>query len=134
MIIKDKILGMINKILIPLLVKYKMTNLLCFLLVLNLKKIKKIAPKKKVKHKVIVLYKSGGFDDLVESQKILNNDILFLICPRIFFKHIFFSIFENNSYNLSDLNYSSNEKKIIDLKKKISKFFGNFIRNIKKKI
>ena len=62
-----------------------MTNLLCFLLVLNLKKIKKIAPKKKVKHKVIVLYKSGGFDDLVESQKILNNDILFLICPRIFF-------------------------------------------------
>ena len=48
MIIKDKILGMINKILIPLLVKYKMTNLLCFLLVLNLKKIKKIAPKKKL--------------------------------------------------------------------------------------
>ena len=68
------------------------------------------------------MYKSGGFDDLVESQKILNNDILFLICPRIFFKHIFFSIFENNSYNLSDLNYCQ-MKKIIDLKKNIKIFW-----------
>lgn len=131
--IKDKILGVINEILIPFLVKYKMTNLLCFLLVLNLKKIKKIAPKKKVKHKVIVLYKSGGFDDLVESQKISNNDILFLICPRIFFKHMFFSIFENNSYNLSDLNYASNEKKIIDLKKKYQNFLVTLLKILKNK-
>ena len=130
----NKILNFINKISIPFLVKHEMFNILCFLLILNLKKIKKINPKKnKIKYTAIVLYKSGGIDDLIESQKILNNDILYLICPRIFFKHIFFSIFKNKSHNLSDLNYSSNEIKIINLKKKYKNFVVNLLKVLKEK-
>tara|TARA_A100000164_G_scaffold365943_1_gene386132 strand:- start:1851 stop:3203 length:1353 start_codon:yes stop_codon:yes gene_type:complete len=129
----NKVLELINKVFIPILVKNEMFNLLCFLLILNLKKIKKIKPKKRIKYKAIVLYKSGGFDDLVESQKMSNNDILYLICPRIFFKYIFFSIFENKSHNLSDLNYLSNEKKIINLKKKYKNFLVNLLKILKKK-
>ena len=48
------------------------------------------------------------------------------------FLNIYFFQFLKIIHNLSDLNYSSNEKKIIDLKK-ISKFFGNFIKILKKK-
>ena len=59
----------ITKKLIPFLVKHEAFNLLSILIILNLSKIKKILPKKKNKYRVIVLNKSGGNDDLIESQK-----------------------------------------------------------------
>ena len=56
---------------------------------LNLTKIKKILPKNSPKYKVVVLSKTGGVDDLIESQKNNNKDILYLDCPRIFFKILY---------------------------------------------
>jgi hypothetical protein len=129
----SKILNIINFLLIPFFVKHKMFNLLCFLFSLNLRKLKKINPKKKPKHVVIVLYKSGGIDDLIESQKKYNNNILYLSCPRIFFKYIFFSIFENKTYNLSDFNYTSKKKKVSFLKRKYKDFLITFLTALKKK-
>ena len=56
-------------------------------------KIKSILPKKKGKFKVIILSKSGGVDDIIESQKKYNNSFLYLACPRVFIKTIFNTIF-----------------------------------------
>ena len=75
--------------LIPYLVRYKAFNLLSLLFILNLTKMKSILPKKKGKFKVIILSKSGGMDDIIESQKRYNNNFLYLACPRIFIKSIF---------------------------------------------
>jgi len=128
-----KLTNVANFILIPFFVKHRMFKLLCFLFYLNLKKIKKINPKKKPKHVAIVLYKVGGIDDLIESQKIYNNNILYFGCPRTFFKYIFFTIFDNETHNLSDLNYTSNNKKVNCLKKKYKNFLFNFLTILKKK-
>ena len=129
----SKFTNVINFLLIPFFVKQEMFNLLCFLFSLNLRKIKKINPKKKPKHVAIVLYKSGGIDDLIESQKDYNDNILYLSCPRIFFKYIFFTIFNNKTHNLSDLNYASNKKKVKYLKKKYKNFLIKFLTILKKK-
>lgn len=67
--IKSKIDRRLNSILIPFLVKYEMVNLLCWLLIFSLKKIKKVSPINRSKYKVIVLNKGGGTDDLIQSQK-----------------------------------------------------------------
>ena len=52
-----------------------MLNILSLLLILNLSKIKKISPKNGSKYRVLVLSKSAGIDDLIESQKKYNNDV-----------------------------------------------------------
>ena len=67
--IRLKILSVINKVLIRFFVKYKFFNLLSYLLILNLSKIKEISPNKNFKHKAIVLYRTAGIDDLLQSQK-----------------------------------------------------------------
>jgi len=130
-ILLSKIINIINKILIPFLVKHEMFNLLSLLLILNLKKIKEILPKNKKKYRAIVLYKSGGIDDLISSQKKYNYNILYLSCPRIFFKYIFFTFLDN--HNLHDLNYNSNKNEIINLKIKYKKFLIRFLKIFKKK-
>ena len=91
-ILLSKITNIINKILIPFLVKHEMFNSLSLLLILNLRKIKEILPKNKSRYKAIVLYRSGGVDDLIESQKKYNPDILYLNCPRVFL-NIYFLLF-----------------------------------------
>ena len=54
----------LNKILISFFIKNNYINLLCYLFILNFKKIKQIEPKNKIKFKVIVLAKSG-IDDII---------------------------------------------------------------------
>ena len=84
---------------IPYLVRYKAYNLLSLLFILNLSKIKSILPRKKTKFKVIVLSKSGGLDDIIESQKKYNNSFLYMACHRIFIKTIFNTIFGKQASN-----------------------------------
>ena len=59
----------IIKILIPYLVKYNALHLISLLFILSLSKIKSILPKKKINLRVVVLSKSGGMNDIIESQK-----------------------------------------------------------------
>ena len=124
----------VNKILIPFLVKQKMYHLLSLLMIFNLKKIKKILPKNKSKFKTIVLTKTGGIEDLIESQKNNNNNILYLSCSRQFFKLIFSTIFHGKKHNLSDGKYFSKIKEIENLKLKYRFFLVSFLKILKKKI
>jgi hypothetical protein len=123
----------VNKILIPFLVKQKMYHLLSLLMIFNLKKIKKILPKNKSKFKTIVLTKTGGIEDLIESQKNNNNNILYLSCSRQFFKLIFSTIFHGKKHNLSDGKYFSKIKEIENLKLKYRFFLVSFLKILKKK-
>ncbi len=118
-----KILSTFNKLLIPFFVKNEMFNLLSWLFILNLTKIKKILPAKKIKNKALVLYRTGGIDDLIQSQKKYNKNILYLACPREFFKHIFLTIFEKENLKFADFKYSNDNKMFKKIKKKNIKFF-----------
>ena len=120
----------IIKILIPYLVKYNAYNFLSLLFILSLSKIKPILPKKKTKFKVIVLSKSGGIDDLIESQKKYNNNFLYLACPRIFFITIFNTIFDKQEYNNAE-KFFSKKRKIKRNEYKI--FLIEFLKSLKKK-
>ena len=109
----------ITKILIPYLVKYKAYNFLSLLFVLNLSRMNSILPKKETKFKIIVLSKSGGMDDLIESQKKYNNNCLYLACPRIFFITIFKTIFDKDEYNNAEKFFSKRK----EIKRKEYKIF-----------
>ena len=122
----------INKLLIPFLVKFKMFNLLSYLLIFNLSKIKKILPPQKIKYKVLVLSKSAGIDDVIESQKKYNKNILYLECPRIFFIYIFETIFKNHP-EITDEKYFSNNPKVKKLKLEYKDFLVSFLKIFKKK-
>ncbi len=115
--------------LLPFLVRYKAYNLLSLLFVLNLTKIKSILPKKDIKFKVIILSKSGGLDDIIESQKKYNKNILYLDCPRIFIITIFNTIFGNQSSN--NIKFFSNQLKI--QKDEYKNFLVEFLKVLKKK-
>ena len=123
----------LNKILIPILVKYEMYYALSLLFIFNLNKIKKILPKNSPKYRAIILSKSGGVEDLIESQKKNNENILYLSCPRPFFKHIFLTIFGNKANDLSDFKYSSKKKEIENLKIRYQNFLVSFLRILKKR-
>ena len=120
----------IIKLLVPYLVRNNSLNLLSLLFIFNLSKIKSILPKKKIKFKVIVFSKSGGIDDVIESQKKYNNANLYLVCPRIFLITVFRTIFDKQEYSDSDKFYSKERKgKRIQYKK----FLIKFLKILKKK-
>lgn len=116
---------LLNKKLISYLVKHKMIYLLSLLFIFSLKKIKIIKPKSNPKYRVIVLSKSGGVEDLIESQKRYNKDILFLSCKRHFFKIIFQTIYQN--YSKSILKKNTNNFKI-----QYYNFLSLFLKQLKK--
>ena len=120
----------IIKIFIPYLVKYRAFNLLCLLFIFSLSKIKSILPKNKIKSKIIILSKSGGIDDVIQSQKKYNKDFLYLVCPRIFLITIFNTIFDEQEYNNTKKFYSKRGS----LKRKIYKnFLTKFLKVLKEK-
>ena len=135
------LLRTLNKLLIPILVKNKKLDLLYFLFKLNLTKIKNIPPKNSPKYKVIVLSKTGGVDDLIESQKNNNKNILYLNCPRIFLR--FYKANLNGEYKVFidnerldqsiKANNYVNDKKVEKFRRKNKKFLINFISLLKKK-
>jgi hypothetical protein len=131
--IRLKILSIANKLLISFFVKNEMFQLLGLLFLLNLTKIRKILPKKKIKYRAIVLYRTGGIDDLIQSQKRYNKNILYLACPREFFKYIFLSIFEKKNRDFTDFQYTKGNKQINDFKKKYRKFLISFLKVLKKR-
>tara|TARA_B100001057_G_scaffold242625_1_gene242949 strand:- start:6528 stop:7868 length:1341 start_codon:yes stop_codon:yes gene_type:complete len=128
----------IIKILIPYLVKYNALHLISLLFILSLSKIKSILPKKKINLRVVVLSKSGGMNDIIESQKRFNENYLFLACPRIFFITIFRTIFDQQEYNNAEKFFSKKRKvkreeykrflvkflEILNTKYKINAFIG----------
>ncbi len=132
--IRLKILSLINEVLIKFFVKYEFFNLLSYLFILNLTKIKKILPNKNLQHKAIVLYRTGGIDDLIQGQKKYNKNILYLSCPRSFFKQIMICIYKNKNLVLKDFRYSyDNNKLSISNKKKYKDFLVTFLQVLKKK-
>ena len=133
--IRLKILNILNRLFIPIFVRNEMFNLLSLLFILNLIKIKKILPKNKIKFKAIVLYRTGGIDDLIQSQKLYNENILFLSCSREFFKLIFLEIFDlKQKGKLADFKFLYDKKKYSALKRdKYEKFLISFISILKKR-
>ncbi len=133
--IRLEILSLINKVFLKFFVKYKFFNLLSYLFILNLSKIKKILPNKNFKHKAIVLYRTGGIDDLLQSQKKYNKDILYLACPRFFFKQIMMCIYKKENFDFEDFKYSyENNKLNVSNKKKYKDFLVTFLQVLKKNI
>ena len=127
--IRLKILNLLNKVFIKFFVKYKFFNLLSYLFILNLSKIKKILPNKNFKHKAIVLYRTTGIDDLLQSQKKYNKNILYLACPRDFFKQIMKCIYRKENFVFSDFKHSyENNKLNISNKKNIKIFYLLFFK------
>ncbi len=124
-----KIRKKINQVLILLFVKCNQVNLLTLLFILNFKKIKKIEPKNNIKHRVIVLTKSGGLDDLICSQKKYNKNILFVNGSRFFIKQIFYSIF--NITKEDELKKFS-KKEINTFKREYINFLIKFVKQLKK--
>jgi len=125
----SKIRKKVNKILITFFVKRNFINLLCSLFIFNFKKIEGIEPTKKIKHKVIVLAKSGGLDDLICSQKKYNKNILYVNGSRLFIKQIFYTIFNvNNEKELNELSLKEFESS----KKKYKIFLIEFLKKLKK--
>ena len=108
----------INYFLILILLFFKAYFLIYLLIRLNLRKIKKISCKtKKRKIKIIVLGKSGGLEDLSNSQEKYNKNIEFYHLPRPFIKAIF-RFFIDEGMNVSDYKYYDTSNKIIRAKKK----------------
>ena len=119
----------IFKILIPYLVKFRALNLLSLLFVLSLSKLKSVSKKKK-KFKIVILSKSGGVDDVIESHKKYNGSNLYLLCPRIFIVTIFNTIFDNEEYNSTKKFYS---KKLESKRNEYKNLLIEFLRILKKK-
>ncbi len=133
--IRLKFLTILNKLLIPIFVRNEMYNFLSLLFILNLIKIKKILPKNKTKFKAVVLYRTGGIDDLIQSQQIHNKNILYLSCSREFFKLIFLEIFDlKEKTKLADFKFLYDKKIFTPSKRnKYKKFLISFINILKKK-
>ncbi len=120
----------IFKILIPYLVKYKAFNFLSVLFILSLSELKPISPKKKKKFKIVILSKSAGIDDVIESKKNNNDNILYLACPRVFIKTIFNTIFNNQEYNDTKKFFS---KKLKSKRNDYKNFLIEFLNVLKNK-
>ena len=113
--------------LIPFFTRYEMMNLLSLFIILNLKKIKEISPRDKIKYKVLVLTKGGGVDDLISSQKKNNKNILYINFNRSLLKRIYEQIFV-----LGKKKYlNKKEKEFLNIK--YYKFLIKFLPYLKKK-
>ncbi len=130
-IILNKIRFNINRLIIPILIRYNFLNLLSLLFLINLRRIKKILPKKKHKYKIIVLGKLAGNEDLYASQIKYNKDILYYDCPRHFFKIIFKNLIKN-SHLISDNKYLSNNEETEISKEYYQKYIIKLLNNLKK--
>ena len=118
----------IVKFLIPFIIKCNALNLLSLLFILHLSKLRKISPKKKSKYKVIVLSKSGGIDDLIESQKKYNHNFTYLSCSREFFRIIYSTFMKTK--DLDEKKFFS--KIFIEKRKKYLTFLISFLKTLKK--
>lgn len=116
---------------IPVLIQNNFLNLLTLLFLLNLRKIKKILPKKKHKYKIVVLGKLAGNEDLYSSQTKYNKDILYYDCPRHFFKFIFKNLVKN-THLISDNKYLTNNKETETSKEYYQKLIIKLLNNLKR--
>ena len=116
--------------LIPYLVKFKAFNFLSLLFILSLSELKQISLSPKKKFKIIILSKSAGIDDVIESIKKKDDNILYLACPRIFFKTIFHTIFDNQEYDDTKKFFS---KKLKSKRNYYKNFLIDFLKVLRKK-
>ena len=117
-------------VLVRYLVSYEMFNLLYYVFLLNIKKIKKIEPTNKTKKRVIVLNKSAGIDDLISSQQLNNKETSYYSLNRFFLMHIYMTIFR--AYSVNDAKIKS-LKEPERLKKKYIEFLIEFFSKLKVK-
>lgn len=125
----NNISNIINNVMIKFFVNHQLINLLCLLMILNLKKIKEVLPKKKIKYKVIVLSKSAGIDDLICSQQMYNKDTLYLNLSRSFFIQIYMTIFDIKEKKKNNFKLKGPKK----LEKKYIDFLIKFLNLLKTK-
>ncbi len=124
----SKIINIFSIYLIRASLRLKSDSLTCFILLINLKKMKKIKTHINRK-KIIVLSKSGGIDDLNSAySSIAYNDIAFYELPRNLIKEIFIYFIKDSEYrDYYTLDYDDK----IKLRKKEYK---NFLHKVFKKL
>ena len=106
------------KKLYSLLIYIKFYFLIFLLFTFSIKKKYKRSKKKKSKKNILYLYKSAGSDDLSEafSGKKLYYDVYEI--PRLNFKYIFYSIFDNfEKVDIYDYEYFNNHQNVLKKKK-----------------
>ena len=107
-----------------------------FLILLNIKKIKKIKTKLENKKKILVFPKSGGFEDLVEAFSKKNSNVTFYLLPRAFLKEVFNHFFKQNDENrirdyftkLNTLEKIKKKNAYINFLTLTFKYINNFIK------
>jgi hypothetical protein len=110
-----------SKFFLRIFVNLNLSHLSSLIFLVNLRRIKSIYSQK-INKKIIVLAKSGGFEDILSAYKNLdkNNDIGYYILPRDLLKIIFVKFLKNEKfgdYFTVDLNEN------IKIKKTKYKFF-----------
>ena len=120
----------IFKFLIPIFVKNRAFDFLSYLFVYSLSKLKPLSSLQSSKYKIIILSKSAGIDDVIESRKSNRDNILYLACPRIFIKTIFNSIFDDDEYNSTKKFYS---KRLKSKRNYYKNFLTEFLKVLMKK-
>jgi hypothetical protein len=88
-----------SKIFLKIFLKFNSPNLSSLILLINLRRIKGIY-NHKINKKVLVLAKSGGYEDILSAYRNLdqNNDIGYYILPRDLIKIIFSKFLKNEEF------------------------------------
>ncbi len=107
----NNIVYSLSKKLIFITIKYELFFLCYLILFANIRRIKKIKKpqEKKTNYKALVLSKSGGLDDLINSQEIYNKKILYYIIPRGLIRKIYNFYLDEKLY---DYRYLTKDKRI----------------------
>ena len=104
----------ISLVLINLFARINSPKICAFIISLNIRKIKIIKSNSKNPKKILVFPKSNGTEDIIESYKNRNSNIIFFLLPRPFLQKIFLCFF--NKSNCRD--YFTKLTKLEDIKKK----------------
>ena len=107
----NNIVYSLSKKLIFITIKYELFFLCYLILFANIRRIKKIKKplEKKTNYKALVLSKSGGLDDLINSQEIYNKKILYYVIPRGLIRKIYNFYLDEKLY---DYRYLTKDKRI----------------------
>ena len=85
----------ISLFLLSIAVSINSHKLSAFIILANIRRSKEVGSSLKLKKKILVFPKSGGYEDLIETyHNKKNNNIIFYLLPRIFLKKIFSYYFE----------------------------------------
>ena len=114
--------------------RLNLTYICVFIILFNIRKIKRIKSTSKTTKKILVFDKVGGIEDLISSfNKSKNHNLIFFMLPRIFLKEIYAFFFRNciirKDYftKPQSLKEAINKKKYINFLSKIFTKLDKFI-------